>query len=214
MSQTKILQELSARHPSLTGCLPAIEAACQALWRTVELGGTIYICGNGGSSADSEHISGELLKGFLSRRPLIEADRAPFAVFEGGEALAGHLQYGIRAVPLPSLMAASTAFANDVDPMAVYAQLLYALGKPGDSLLAISTSGNAESVRLAAVTARTLGVSVVGLTGRTGGRLKPLCNACVCVPEEETFEVQELHLPVYHALCASLEARLLEEKRA
>lgn len=198
---------LTARYPNLVPCERDIGRAGELLLQSVCEGGTILLCGNGGSAADCEHIAGELLKGFCSLRPLCESDKAALARQGGGE-LADQLQYGIRTVALPSLISAGTAFCNDVDPAAVYAQLVYALGRPGDVLLCLSTSGNARNVCNAAVTARAKNMTVIGLTGRSGGALAPLCTVCIRVPEEETYRVQELHLPVYHALCMALEREM------
>lgn len=207
-TQNDIMTELYKRYPALTACGQDIGDATRRLLTAVRGGGKILLCGNGGSCADCEHISGELLKGFLSMRPLSETDKRAFDGLPQGDALANRLQYGICAIPLTSLTAVSTAFCNDVDPAAVYAQLTYAIGAPGDVLIAISTSGNAENVRNAAVAAKAKGLTVIGLTGQTGGKLAALCDVCIRVPESETFKVQELHLPVYHAICAALEAEM------
>ena len=127
------------------------------------------------------------------------------------EELLNKLQNGLPAIALPSMTALNTAFCNDVDPALLYAQGVLALAKPGDVLLCISTSGNAKNVCAAAEVAKALGVFVLGLTGETGGSLRALCDCCICVPERETFKVQELHLPVYHYLCAETEAYFFEK---
>ena len=115
------------------------------------------------------------------------------------------LQQGLPAISLPSIAPLNAAFANDVDADLIYAQSVLALGKRGDCLLAISTSGNSKNVIEACRVARALGLSVIALTGEGGGQLRALADICICVPERETYRVQELHLPVYHALCASIE---------
>lgn len=204
----EILEELTERYPALAPRKAEIHDACGMLLRCAGNGGKLLLCGNGGSCADCGHISGELLKGFLLKRPLSEEDRNKWAPFAGGAELAAKLQYGVCAIPLPAMTAAATAFANDESPEAVYAQLVLAMGRPGDALICISTSGNSENVVNAAVTARALGLTAVGLTGAGGGRLAELCDVCIRVPETETFKVQELHLPVYHCICAFLEAEL------
>ena len=127
------------------------------------------------------------------------------------ESLLDKLQCGLPAISLPSMAALNTAFCNDVDPELLYAQGVLALAEEGDVLLGISTSGNAKNVCAAAEIARALGVSVLGLTGEAGGRLRTLCDCCIRVPECETFKVQELHLPVYHYLCAETEAYFFEK---
>ena len=119
--------------------------------------------------------------------------------------LAASLQGALPAISLTSHLTLSTALGNDVDGCFVFAQQLYGLGQPGDALLCITTSGNAENVRNAAIVARSLGIQVIGLTGRSGGKLKALSDLCICAPADETYRVQEYHLPIYHALCEALE---------
>ena len=199
---------LIERYPQMKETAPDIEKAIEILLASVKSGGKILLCGNGGSAADCEHISGELLKGFLSMRPLSAGDKAAFRAFEGGEELAGHLQYGVCALPLASFSALLSAFGNDVSADASYAQLVMAAGRPGDVLVGLSTSGNAKNVANAALAAKTRGLSVVGLTGQGGGKLAAFCDCCIKVPETETFKVQELHLPAYHAICAAVEEEL------
>lgn len=203
------LTELTRRFPVLAECAPVLAKAVGLVGASLDAGGTLYICGNGGSAADSEHIAGELLKGFLHRRPLPAADAAALRSLSGadGDYLAAKLQRGLRAVALTGHPALATAVANDNGGDLVFAQQLWALGRRGDVLLAITTSGNSRNVLLAAQAARALGVKVVGLTGRGGGKLAALADLMLCVPESETFKIQELHLPLYHALCAMLEAR-------
>lgn len=214
---TALLQKkpdsLLGRYPALSGCQKELLAAENALIRCYEQGGKLLLCGNGGSAADCDHIVGELMKGFLKRRPLSEEQKRKMCTAEPSipESVLNKLQGGLPAISLPSITALNTAFCNDVDPELVFAQPLMALGRPGDILLCISTSGNAANVAAAAVTAKALGLTVLGLTGKTGGKLKALADICICVPETETYKVQELHLPVYHHLCAQVEAHFFPE---
>lgn len=201
--------ELARRFPVLADLRQPLETAADLIGTALEKGGTLMVCGNGGSAADSEHIVGELMKGFLLPRRLA-ADAVRQLTAAGGadgEYLGRTLQGGLRAVALTGHPALSTAVINDNGGDLAFAQQLWALGRPGDVLLAISTSGNARNVCLAAVAAKALGMRVVSLTGAGGGRLKPLADVALCVPERETYRVQELHLPLYHALCAMLESR-------
>jgi D-sedoheptulose 7-phosphate isomerase len=204
MAISKHIIGLTERYPALAPISQDIQRACDILIASAK-SGKILLCGNGGSAADCSHISGELLKGFLLKRPL---DEEALAAFEKKPDLGLKIQRGISAIPLPELTAASTAYLNDVDPSAVYAQLAYALGHEGDSLVCISTSGNAENVINAAIAAKAKKLSVVGLTGKTGGALAPLCDVCIKAPETETYKVQELHLPVYHILCIVMEEEI------
>ncbi len=208
------LESLVRKYPALAGCRNDIAAARDLLIRAYEAGHKLLLCGNGGSAADCEHIAGELLKGFERPRPLAEEVRGRLAA-QGpdGESLAEKLQQALPAISLCGHASFATAFANDVDPALVFAQLVSALGRPGDVLLAISTSGEARNVMLAARAANALGLAAIVLAGRGGGGLAPLCDVVIDVPGESTAEVQELHVPVYHTLCRALEAHFFGEER-
>lgn len=202
------MKELFDRYPNLSACEQDLSAALDAIIRTYEQGGKLLICGNGGSAADAEHIVGELMKGFLKKRPLSTEQRAalqancPLLDADILDALQG----GLPAVSLCSATALATAVANDTDPSLIYAQAVMALGKPQDTLLAISTSGNAENVLTAAKVAKGLGMTTIALTGENGGRVAKVAGITIRAPERETYKVQELHLPIYHWLCAKTEA--------
>lgn len=205
----QILDELLARRPELAPLRSELLAAYAAMQATLAGGGTLFVCGNGGSAADSEHIVGELLKGFLLPRRLgAEWAERLYAAGPVADAdyLAARLQGGLRAIALTGHPALSTAVINDNGGDLAFAQQVMALGRPGDALLALSTSGRARNVLLAAHTARAIGVRVIAATGAGGGPLRDQADVWVGVPERETFKVQELHLPVYHAWCAMLEA--------
>lgn len=204
------LEELLSSYPALEVCKNDIAAALKALIDTYRAGGTILLCGNGGSAADCEHIAGELLKGFLSRRKMTDETAAKFRAVlgDGANEFIEKLQGGIPAISLPSQAGVLTAFANDVDAEFVYAQLVYAYAKPGDALIAISTSGNSKNCVRAAETAKALGIRTIALTGAKESKLSKICDVTVRVPETETFKVQEYHLPVYHYLCAALEEEI------
>ena len=208
MSGADSFQKLCGAYPVLKPMMPQICAAFSLLRDCVGCGGTIYTCGNGGSAADAEHIVGELMKSFLLPRPLLAEDRAALvgADADFGSALAKGLQKGIRAISLVSGISLSTAIANDVLSELVYAQQIYALGRPGDVLWGISTSGNSRNVNCALVAAHACGVKTLGLTAGNGGRMAGLCDVELRVPTDSTPEAQEMHLPIYHALCAALEA--------
>lgn len=208
-----MLDELIKRYPILECVREDIEAVYGILERCYENGGKLLIAGNGGSAADAEHIVGELMKGFVKRRPVTEEMKEALEKADPvrGKELSEKLQGGLPAIALVDHAALSTAFANDVDGMLSYAQQVNGYGKPGDVFLGISTSGNAENVMYAAVTAKAKGMQVVGLTGKDGGKLAGIADAAVIVPEMETYKIQELHLPVYHALCLMLEHRFYEQ---
>ncbi|MDR0902583.1 MAG: SIS domain-containing protein [Opitutaceae bacterium] len=203
MTEQHYRDALFTRRPELEACREQILQARDALLACYRAGGKLLLCGNGGSASDCDHISGELLKGFMSRRTLTAAESEGLS-----PELAGKLQRGLPAIPLSNFPALGTAFTNDVDPLLIYAQLVNALGRPGDVLIGISTSGNAKNVRAAAEVARARKLPVIALTGRAGGALRQLADICVNVPADETYLIQELHLPVYHYLCQAVEAEL------
>ncbi len=203
---------LIERYPKLIGCREDLLRALELLSQGFRRGGTLFTCGNGGSAADADHIVGELAKGFLKKRPVPAKLRAALAVYPDGEALADGLQGGLPAVSLHSQSALLTAFANDCDPSLVYAQAFLALAKPGDMLLAISTSGNSHNVVNAAKLARVRGAAVIALTGERPSKLSALADCAIRVGETETYRVQELHLPVYHWLCAGVEEAFFAEE--
>ena len=212
MKEMEYLEELMRRYPVLQAVREDILAAYEALRNCYEKGGKLLIAGNGGSAADSEHIVGELMKGFVKRRPVPPVFAAALrqADPQRGDALAEKLQGGLAAIALTGHTGLSTAFLNDVDGDMVYAQQLYGYGKTGDAFLGISTSGNAKNVMYAVTAAKAAGITAIGLTGKDGGALKKACDICIVVPEQETFKIQELHLPVYHALCLMLEEYFYE----
>lgn len=202
------LTQLADKYPDLTVCLPDIQKAADLMVTCYRQGGKLLVCGNGGSAADAEHIVAELMKGYLRRRPLAEPVRQRLidAFPEEGLYLAEHLQGALPAISLVSQTSLTTAYANDVAADMAFAQQVFGYGKPGDVLLALSTSGNSANVRHAAQVARVLGLHPVGLTGQGGGALKAICEVTICVPWVGATEVQERHLPIYHGLCAMLEA--------
>lgn len=197
---------LFADYPELTYCMKDIEDSIAILEACFRKGGKLLLCGNGGSAADCEHIAGELLKGFLLKRPLSEAQRQALREKGAPDEFADFLQQGLPAISLVGHQAFATAYLNDVDGRYTFAQQVNVYGMPGDILIAISTSGNSEGICNAAVCAASKGLQVIGLTGRKGGRLSELADITIRVPEDETYRIQEKHLPVYHYICARLES--------
>ena len=194
------LNELIQRRPELAPCAASIAEAFTAMRTCFRSGGKALLCGNGGSAADADHWSAELLKGFRRERPLSATMRKRLP-----RRVARSLQGGLPAIPLSSFPALASAFANDVSAELTLAQLVSALGRKGDVLVALSTSGRSPNVCIATQTARARGMTVIALTGRGGGRLARLADIAICVPARETHLVQELHLPVYHTLSLMLE---------
>lgn len=204
-STKKILDGFFAKEKKLVVVKGDVVAAVDALIPAAK-SGVILCCGNGGSAADSEHISGELLKSFVMERKIGQDLKSKLdGLGEDGKYVAENLEGGIKCIPLPSLTSAISAYSNDKKADLCYAQLVNALGGAGDALIAISTSGNAANVYYAALTAKAKGMKVVALTGKTGGRIKAVADACVVCPANDTYLIQEMHLPVYHLICMCLE---------
>lgn len=208
-----IFEELLEKNPALAGCMEEIRAAGEAILALYRRGGKLLVCGNGGSGADSEHIVGELMKEFYIRRPLKQEEQDRLKQIDpAGEKLAMHLQGALPAITLTSNIALSTAYANDAEPDLVFAQQVWGYGRPGDVLLAISTSGRSKNVYYAIVAAKARGMEVIGLTGAGAGTMDKLCHICIKAPSTVTYEVQEYHLPIYHALCRYVEAEMFGSK--
>ena len=195
------------RYPQLAGCKEDMEKALSLLIDCVKNGGKLLLCGNGGSCSDSDHIAGECLKGFLKKRALSAQEKSKWqeAYGEEGAWVADTLQGGFCAINLPGFAAPISAVCNDTDPQLMYAQLVWAMGKSGDVLIGLSTSGGAKNVKYAAQAAKQKGMQVISLTGQKNSPLSELADAAIRVPAQETYQVQEYHLPVYHWLCAALE---------
>ena len=200
------------RHADLVPLKEQIIEACETLITAFENGNQLLLCGNGGSCADCDHIAGEFLKGFLLKRPANADFQKEMAEKYGdwGADIAGKLQQGLPTISLVTHSAAISAFENDVDPELIYAQQVLAYGKPGDVLIGISTSGGAKNVAAAVMTANTLGLHTIGLTGKTGGFLAELADLALIMPKNETYRIQEDHLAVYHLLCAVVEYEMFD----
>ena len=196
----EIFKELYERYPQLKGCEGEIAKAFDLLLACYNGGGKVLTCGNGGSAADAEHIVGELLKKFRKHRDIDSA-----VVAKLPPELVAKLEGALPAVSLVSMSGILTAFSNDVVWETAFAQQVYGLGNPGDVLIALSTSGNSANCVNAALVAKAKGLKVIAMTGVGGGRLGELADSAIKVPESETYRIQELHLPVYHALCAAIE---------
>ena len=208
-----MLNTLTERYPVLNEIKKELEQAYQLLEMCFENGGKLLVGGNGGSAADAEHIVGELMKGFVKRRPMTDEMQKTLKAADPkrGAVLAENLQRSLPAIAITGHNALSSAFANDVDPVLTYAQQVMGYGTSKDVLFAISTSGNAENVMYAAVAAKAKGMKVVALTGKDGGALAKIADVSIIVPLQETYQIQELHLPIYHAFCLMLEAHFFAE---
>ena len=202
------LDTLLTRYPQLDPCRESITRAYLYICSVFENGGKLLIVGNGGSAADAEHIVGELMKAFKSPRTLSKEEQEALLSIDpqDGKVLAEKLQGALPAIALDGHVALTTAYMNDCEPLLCFAQQVNGYGREGDAFLGISTSGNSKNVVYAAITAKAKGMKVIALTGAKDSRLSALADVTIQVPETETYIIQELHLPVYHALCLMLEA--------
>lgn len=203
----KPVRDMLAQTPELDAVVDDLIAAFEAIVTVQERGGCLYLCGNGGSMSDALHISGEMLKSYTLARPLDAKTQAKLAgAGPDGEALGQALELGLRATVLGLNHSLSSALENDVSTPAIgYAQELLVMARPGDALLGISTSGNATNVCYAAQVARALGLTVISLTGQSGGKLATLADRAIRAPASRTDRVQEQHVSLYHSLCEMLE---------
>ena len=201
------------RYPALLSIKDSIEGAIDDIVACYKKGGKLLLAGNGGSQADCAHIVGELMKSFVLPRPIDEDMRKNLCESEEGKALAQNLQGGLPAMDLCSQSALVTAYNNDVSADAVYAQVLSVCAKSGDIFVGISTSGNAKNVKNAFLVAKAMGIKSILLTGKTGGACAPFADRVICVPEKETYKIQEYHLPIYHHICLSVERAMFGGKK-
>ena len=210
--QQTIIATLLQRYPVLEVCKAPLESLINTTVASYRQGGTFFVAGNGGSGADADHICGELLKGFRSRRELEKEELNAFKELFGeeGSTLGSALQGGLPAVSLLSHPGFNTAYINDVEPLNIFAQQLWAQARPNDVFLAISTGGGSENLRRALMAAKVRGVKSFLLTGNRHGICEKYADVTIGVPEAETYKIQELHLPIYHAFCAAVESNFWE----
>lgn len=203
------VDDLIKRYPVLEICKDSINEAYKILEKSYENGNKLLIAGNGGSCSDSEHIVGELMKSFIAKRELNDDLKKKMEKIDPiiGKELGEKLQGALPAIALDNHQALNTAFTNDVENggLLTYAQQIIGYGNAGDVFLAITTSGNSKNIINACVAAKAKGLKIIGLTGKNGGKLKNYADVTIIAPSNETFMIQELHLPIYHLLCLMLE---------
>lgn len=214
-STLQIVDDMLLRYPALSHLHAQITGAAEIICNSHRAGGKLLACGNGGSAADAEHIIGELVKSFVLRRAIKPSDYRLLeqSGFEDWREIAENLQQGITAIALTGHPALATAIANDVSAEMIFAQQVYVYGRRSDVMLALSTSGNSKNVVRALQVARAFGLATIGMTGGKPCKMDALCDVIIKVPSEETFKIQEFHLPVYHSLCLMIECELFEESQ-
>jgi len=207
------VSSLLQRYPVLKACEQELAAAFDLLEAAYRNGNKLLVCGNGGSAADSDHLVGELMKGFLKTRQIPAADAAQLEQAGGaaGKRIASQLQGSLAAISLPSPVSLVTAIGNDIGYEMIFAQQVYGLGRAGDVVLGISTSGKSKNVINAVIVAKAFGLKSIVLTGQSGRDLAPLADVAIKVPSDDIAEIQELHLPVYHWLSTELEGTFFSE---
>jgi D-sedoheptulose 7-phosphate isomerase len=210
MNTDQILTEMLNRYSQLDHLKEPIKIAAETIIKTFQNGGKLLVCGNGGSCSDADHIVGELMKSFEGRRPLSQPLQEKLKQLspETGAMLAEKLQQGLPAISLTVHSALITAIANDISGEVIYAQQVVGFGNQGDVLLGLSTSGNSQNVIDAMIVAKAKGMTTIGMTGETGGKMREWSDILINVPEKRTAFVQELHLPVYHAICMMIETEI------
>lgn len=202
-----LIKNLIDKYPLLSSCKKDIENTCNLLITLYKNKNKLLICGNGGSSADADHMVSELMKGFIKPRPINNdiANKIKSISNNDEALLTTKLENGLPAISLSVHSALISAISNDNGGDFVFAQQVLGYGNTEDVLFCITTSGNSQNILNAAITAKAKGLKVIGLTGKTGGKLKQYCDISICVPSTDTPDIQELHLPIYHTICAILE---------
>jgi phosphoheptose isomerase len=209
MKEEDILDDLIKRYPGLESCNKEIWEACMAIINCYSLHGKLLLCGNGGSCSDADHIAGELMKSFEKGRPIDKNLKGSLirVSSERGAFIADRMQNALPAISLNAHSALNSAISNDMDASLVFAQQVAGYGEKNDVLIVLSTSGNSQNIVDAAITAKAKGLTVIGLTGQKGGKLRPYCDVAICVPSNSTAEIQEFHRPIYHTICRIVENR-------
>lgn len=207
MKKKVILDNMIGKYPALSGLRDSISEATGIIIKCYTAGGKLLICGNGGSSSDSDHITGELMKSFERKRPLDDSFKKRLSDISSsrGQFLSEKLEHALPAISLSAHTALTTAISNDISSDIIFAQQIIGYGNEKDVLIAISTSGNSRNVIDACITAQAMNIKVIGITGKTGGAMKEYCDILINVPEDMTAAVQELQLPVYHTICRIVE---------
>lgn len=201
-----MLNEIFQLNPHLKSLSSDIEKSYKMLVECFKNDGSLLVCGNGGSAGDADHIVGELMKGFKLKRPITKELSDALKKYPLGDELSTQLQAPLKAISLSSHAALLTAFSNDINYDMAFAQQVLGYGKKGDVLIGISTSGNSKNVVMAATVAKAIGMSVIGMTGENGGELAKLSDILIAVPDNRTWAIQDMHSPVYHALCSMVES--------
>ena len=213
-STNLLIENLIIRFPKLSNCKQEIENSILEIVNCYKNNGKLLICGNGGSASDSLHMVGELMKSFVLPRKLENkyVDKIKNIFPQEAEYFISNLQSSLPAIALVSEISLITAYSNDNNSELVFAQQVLGYGNEGDILIAISTSGNSKNVIYASQISKIKGMKVISLTGKFGGKLKNISDININVEEEETYIIQEYHLPIYHSMCLGVENEMFGEE--
>jgi phosphoheptose isomerase len=207
MDKESLLDQLCEKYPELTGLKNRIDESTEMVIRCLSNEGKLLICGNGGSSSAAEHMVAEMMKNFEICRPLDKSFKKRLSEIspERGKYLSEKLQHGLPAISLSAHTSLTTAISNDTDADLVFAQQLIGYGCENDILIAVTTSGNSQNILDACLTAKAMNINIIGITGKSGGKIKKYCDILINIPEDRTALVQELQLPVQHTICRIVE---------
>lgn len=215
----KYIDELCERREKLNTIKNDIVKAYETIRDCYKKGNKVLICGNGGSAADSAHITGELMKGFKKKRPIDDNFEGKLTTaienfydknmvsgaYDRIKEMKETLEVGLPTIDITAFTALNTAFANDKNADYMFANGVLGLGKRDDVLIAITTSGSSRNVVNAALVAKAKDMKVVALTGKGGGCLKDIADVNIIIENNETFLIQEEHISIYHAICLDIE---------
>lgn len=213
-STSELFRIWETENPALSDRIPELQECVDKICRCYMNGGKLLVCGNGGSASDSEHIVGELMKGFRKKRPLEEKKIKHISEIVHDEEknfIVSNLQEGLPAISLVSHSALMTAFINDVEPKMIFAQQVIGYGKEEDIFLGLSTSGNSQNVLYGAKIAKSLEMEVISMTGSNDSMLSKVSDITLKSTQTETYKVQEEHIKFYHLICAAVENEFFEE---
>lgn len=202
--------QLIQRYPALSVCQQQVIDAINLMAATFLEGGKLISMGNGGSSTDAEHICGELVKSFSGKRPLSQKEIEMFKDID--DILPMKIHGSLPAISLGVQHSTISAFANDCDSVYHFAQQIWGLGQKNDVIMGISTSGNSTNVVHALKVAKAKNLRTIGLTGQKESKVSALADVTIRAPASIVHHVQELHLPIYHAICLELENLFFPEK--
>lgn len=202
------LKNAIARKPEIVKCYDDMILATKTIVNSYKKGGKLLLCGNGGSMSDSLHFSSELLNAFKLRRPVKDKK---FGKKLEDEKLCSMLQESVPSITLGSDISFLSSYSNDRDYEYAFAQQVYSLAKENDVLIALSTSGTSKNVVNAVKVAKALGIKIIAFTGKKAAPVNEMADVKLMAASTEAYEIQEMHLPMYHGIALAVEEELFGE---